>query len=87
MKELHRILSFRPQFSSVIWGGDRIGQYKGIELPGSNIGESWEISGLPGAVSVVDGGEFDGMSLTRLVDIFGESFLGKEFAAAYPYTG
>ncbi|MBD5199750.1 MAG: mannose-6-phosphate isomerase [Bacteroides sp.] len=87
MKELHRILSFRPQFSSVIWGGDRIGQYKGIELPGSNIGESWEISGLPGAVSVVDGGEFDGMSLTRLVDIFGESFLGKAVAAAYPYTG
>ncbi|MDE6643932.1 MAG: class I mannose-6-phosphate isomerase [Muribaculaceae bacterium] len=87
MNGLHRILSFRPQFSSVIWGGDRIGQYKGIELSGSNIGESWEISGLPGAVSVVDGGEFDGMSLTELAKSFGESFLGRVVAKTYPQTG
>ncbi len=87
MKELHRILSFRPQFSKVIWGGDRIGQYKGIELPGSNIGESWEISGLPGAVSVVEGGEFAGMSLNELAENFGESFLGKAVAKTYSQTG
>lgn len=87
MKELKRILSFRPLYRSVIWGGDRIGRYKGVELPGSCIGESWEISGVPGSVSLVDGGDFDGVSLNTLAETYGEAFLGRKVAATYDSTG
>lgn len=87
MKELKRILSFRPLYRSVIWGGDRIGRYKGVELPGSSIGESWEISGVPGSVSLVDGGDLDGVSLNTLAETYGEAFLGRKVAATYSSTG
>lgn len=87
MKELKRILSFRPLYRTVIWGGDRIGRYKGVELPGSSIGESWEISGVPGSVSLVDGGDLDGVSLDSLAETYGEAFLGRKVAATYGSTG
>ena len=87
MKELKRIFSFRPYYRTVIWGGDRIGRYKGVDLPGPSIGESWEISGIPGSVSLVDGGDFDGVSLNDLAETYGAAFLGRKAAATYESTG
>ncbi|MDE5683641.1 MAG: hypothetical protein K2I39_05460 [Muribaculaceae bacterium] len=49
------IYKFRPIFKSTIWGGDEIARFKGITLQEDNIGESWEISGVKGNLSVVDG--------------------------------
>lgn len=76
-------LRFRPYLKSVIWGGDRICNYKGIDQPEPNIGESWEISAVPGHESVVDGGEYDGLSITDLIDTFGASLLGDSVVERY----
>ncbi len=69
-------ISFTPYYKKVIWGGDRISAYKGGEQTSDNIGESWEISAIPGRVSTVDGGEYDGLALTDLIERFGAQLLG-----------
>ena len=42
----------------MIWGGDKLCQYKTIDTDQKNIGESWELSRVPGNESVVSNGEF-----------------------------
>lgn len=76
-------LRFKPYLKPVIWGGDRICAFKGIEQPEPNIGESWEISAVPGHESVVDGGVYDGLTLQDLIETFGSSLLGDEVYSRY----
>ncbi len=71
------IYKFRPIFKSTIWGGDEIARFKGITLQEDNIGESWEISGVKGNLSVVDGGTADGLNLRQLIENDGAGLLGK----------
>lgn len=47
------LLTFEPILKSVIWGGEKIAPFKGIVTDQKQIGESWEISGVPGHESVV----------------------------------
>ncbi|MCM1519946.1 MAG: mannose-6-phosphate isomerase [Lachnoclostridium sp.] len=74
---------FTPYFKNVLWGGNKICQYKGISQQGECIGESWEISSLPGYVSVVKSGRYKGLSLNELIDRFGEQLLGDRVYAKY----
>lgn len=76
-------LRFKPYLKSVIWGGDKICNFKGIEQPEPNIGESWEISAVPGHESVVDGGIYDGLTIKDLIETFGPSLLGDEVFDRY----
>lgn len=73
---LNEPLIFRPYFKSVIWGGEKIPEYKKIPTDLQNIGESWEISAVPGFESVVAEGPLKGMSLSDLSRNFGADFLG-----------
>lgn len=76
-------IQFRPYFKQVIWGGDKICAYKGVDQPFGNIGESWEISAMPECESVVSGGDYDGMLLSELVAAFGEQLLGSHVIEKY----
>lgn len=76
-------IKFVPYLKSVIWGGEKICKYKGIEQTEANIGESWEISAVPGHESIVADGPYKGMRITELVDCFGPEFLGKEVMERY----
>lgn len=67
---------FKPILKSVIWGGDKIADFKGIETDRHDIGESWEISGVDGNESVVAEGKDAGMTITELVKRDGASLLG-----------
>lgn len=67
---------FKPYLKSVIWGGNKICGYKGIPQTKQNIGESWEISAVPGHVSVVESGAYSGQTLTELIERFGAQLLG-----------
>ena len=51
----------------MIWDGNRIASYKGIAVDRSDIGESWELSGVKGDESVVAEGEYAGMTLPELI--------------------
>ena len=63
-------LKFHPILKSMIWGGEKLCQYKTIDTDQKNIGESWELSGVPGNESVVSNGEFAvGPSLNSLMNM------------------
>lgn len=79
-------LKFLPYLKSVIWGGNKICEYKGIEQPEPNIGESWEISAVPGHESIVAEGDYKGLKLTELIQMFGEDLLGKRVLEKYGYA-
>ncbi len=81
-------LTFNDLFKSVIWGGDKIGRFKGIKLTQESVGESWEISDVKGNVSVVKNGADAGLSLDDLIRRDGAKLLGKHveqnFGTTFP---
>lgn len=79
-----QILHFRPILKSVIWGGDRIAAFKRIRTDRTHIGESWEVSAVPGHESVVDRGPYRGHTLTELMRTFGPELVGER---VYRRTG
>ena len=60
-------LKFKPIFKPMIWGGTDIAPFKNIKTELDNIGESWEISGVEGNVSVVANGELKGTALDDIL--------------------
>lgn len=76
-------IKFVPYLKSVIWGGDKICSYKGIAQPEPKIGESWEISAVPGHESVVADGPFRGESLNSLINRFGADLIGNRVVERY----
>ena len=71
-------LKFEPLLKSTIWGGNKIINFKHLNLQQEKVGESWEISGVPGHESIVADGEMKGKSLNEVVAELKDSFLGKE---------
>jgi mannose-6-phosphate isomerase len=78
-------LKFQPQLKPVLWGGDEICRFKRLP-PRDGIGESWELSGVQGHVSVVSNGSLQGKSLTELLATYGERLLGKAVAERFGTT-
>lgn len=76
-------LKFNPILKSMIWGGDKMRQYKAIETDQKNIGESWELSGVPGNESVVSNGELAGRTITELIKEYGPQMLGRKVYETY----
>jgi mannose-6-phosphate isomerase len=61
------IYKFKPILKSVLWGGDKICKLKKIQSDRTDIGESWEVSGVQGNESVVADGKDAGRTLSELV--------------------
>lgn len=81
-------LKFRPNLKPVIWGGNYIKQLKGLSDAPDSIGESWEITGVPGHESVVANGDYAGCDIKSLLSDFGEQIVGgkvfSRFGTAFP---
>lgn len=84
---------FGPYLKTTLWGGYQIAPFKGIFTAQPNIGESWEISGVPGHESVaIDRGLVDdidmGLTLTQLIDKYKGLLVGnkvyKHFGNKFP---
>ena len=72
---------FNPYLKSVIWGGEKIAPFKGIVTKQEKIGESWEISGVPGHESICSEGGNDedrGLTLPQLIDKYRGALLGQQ---------
>jgi mannose-6-phosphate isomerase len=70
-------LKFKTIFKDKLWGGQKINTILRKDfgdLP--NCGETWEISGVVGNVSVVADGALTGQTLNELIDTFGADLLG-----------
>lgn len=75
-------LLFEPSFHYRIWGGNRLKNF-GKNITEDKIGESWEISTVPGYVSLVSYGEYKGMSLQDLILKFKAELVGTNVYQKY----
>jgi mannose-6-phosphate isomerase len=71
-------LKFNPILKQVLWGGERIIPFKKINSELTQVGESWEISGVKENESVVANGEFAGRTLPSLIREFKEELVGED---------
>jgi mannose-6-phosphate isomerase len=77
-------LKFRPILKTIVWGGEKIAPFKGIETLQHNIGESWELSGVKGDESVVANGALAGKTISELVREYKGELVGNH---VYENTG
>ncbi len=70
-------LKFTPIVKDKIWGGTKLESVLDKPTNGSQeAGESWEISGVDGNISIVSEGDFKGKSLVELIDIYQGDLIG-----------
>ena len=74
---------FEPNLHPVVWGGDRLCKYKGIEVVDEPIGESWEVSAVPTSTSIIANGEHAGRDLTSVINEAPEAILGSSVSRQY----
>lgn len=72
------MMKFEPILKQTLWGGDKINDYKHLNNSLTHIGESWEISGVPGHESVVANGPWKGTALPALIDRLGADLVGRD---------
>ena len=77
-------LKFEPILKTIVWGGEKIAPYKGIETDQKHIGESWELSGVAGNESVVSEGPLKGKTIAELVKQYKGELVGEH---VYENTG
>jgi len=76
-----RPLPLRPHFSIRPWGGNRLSETLGKELPpGGPYGESWELSDHPDGRSLVGGSELAGTTFGELARSNPRELLGRDEA-------
>lgn len=82
-------LKFRPILKNTIWGGNKLGKILGKPVgKHDSCGESWEISGVEGNISEVQGGVLKGEKLTHLIEKYKGALMGnkvyREFGEKFP---
>ena len=65
-----------PPIKDYIWGGTKLREQYGKESTLERLAESWELSCHKDGVSIIKGGEFDGMTLPEFIGAHPEA-LGK----------
>lgn len=68
------ILKMKPVFKEMIWGGHKLRDVYGYDIPSDNTGECWAISAHKNGDCVIAGGEYDGKTLSWLFDNHRELF-------------
>ncbi len=72
-------LKFQPIMKEKIWGGQKIRTVLNKDFtPLDNCGETWEISGVQGNISVVSEGPLKGQTLPQLIETYKEDLLGEK---------
>ena len=81
-------IKFEPILQDKIWGGTKLNQLFNKKSTAPNVGESWEISTVKGAVSVVANGAYKGKDLVLLIKECKGNLLGdniyKQFGNEFP---
>lgn len=81
-------LKFEPIYLEKIWGGNRIKNLLNKKYDLKNCGESWELSGVDGNISVVSNGFLKGNDLSELIEIYMGDLVGdkvyEKFGTEFP---
>lgn len=70
-------LTFVPILKDRIWGGTKLKTYLNKDIVSQTTGESWEISTVPGDISVVRSGALAGKNINEVIALYPEEILGK----------
>lgn len=71
-------LKFNALLKQTLWGGERIIPFKNVDSGLTNVGESWEISGVEGNETCVAEGEYAGRGLNSLIEEMKGNLVGKK---------
>ena len=74
---------FEPNLHSVVWGGNQLRPYKGLEPSNEPIGESWEVSAVPSSTCIISNGAHKGKDLISVINEQPDSILGKKVNEKY----
>ena len=79
-------LKFEPIYKQRIWGGRRLQDVFGRELPaGRKIGESWELADLPNDKSLIANGDLAGQTLRSAIEQYPKQITGSaSFSLPFP---
>ncbi|OZV67494.1 type I phosphomannose isomerase catalytic subunit [Winogradskyella aurantia] len=75
MTELYP-LKFKPILKDKIWGGEKLITSFNKKSNSKQLGESWELSGVAGDISVIANGVLKGQSLQNLLEAYPAELLG-----------
>ena len=78
-----QIYKFENILKPVLWGGHQLEAFKHLPPCEEPIGESWELSAVPGRESVVAEGDDKGLTLTQLVQRYGADLVGEDVYRCY----
>lgn len=85
--ELHP-LKFRPILKDKIWGGNKLIKQFSKNSNSRELGESWEVSTVPGDISIVVNGQLESKSLQELLEEHTHDLIGnknyKRFGNDFP---
>ncbi len=72
-------IKFKPIYLEKLWGGQRIKTLLNKDFGQlTNCGESWEISGVEGNISVVSNGFLEGNDLNELIEVYMGELVGEK---------
>ena len=73
-------LKFKPIFKKRIWGGQKLHEVFGKDLPeGEKIGESWELADLTKDKTLIANGELSGQTLLQATGKYPSEITGREY--------
>ena len=70
-------LLFEPNLHTIVWGGNKLCSYKGVEQCADPIGESWEVSAVESSPCTIANGPLKGRNLINVVEEYGKELLGE----------
>ena len=77
---------FNALLKPTIWGGEEVTRLKQLEQAPEHVGESWEISGVPGNETPVAEGPEQGLTLATLIERHGAALVGEANLRRYGTT-
>lgn len=79
------IYKFKPYLKKTIWGGNIIARYRRLPDSEATLGESWELSAVPGMECRVDapGSPDNGKTLSQLCKEYGVMLMGQDASSRY----
>lgn len=73
---MSQILFLEPVFKEAVWGGSKLSEEFGYQIPGAQTGECWAISAHKSGDCKIRSGEYAGKTLSWLWENYGELFGG-----------
>ena len=73
-------MKFKPIYKEMVWGGSRLKEKYGRDIPSDKTGEAWDVSCRDDAMSIIVNGEYAGRPFREVLDLDQKGFLGSRLS-------